>query len=156
MCNNHQIKKFSIAIGADHAGYDLKEFIAAELRSAGHDVNDFGTFSGAAIDYPDIGKEVAEVVASGQFELGVLICGTGIGITIAANKVKGIRAAVCSESFSARMARAHNNANILGLGARVVGHGLALEIVKAFFETEFEAGARHERRVDKLNAMDKC
>lgn len=156
MCDNHLTKKFSIAIGADHGGYDLKEAIVEELKSAGHDVQDFGTFSGEAIDYPDIGKEVAEAVAAGQFERGILICGTGVGITIVANKVKGIRAAVCSEPFSARMSRAHNNANIIGLGGRVVGVGLALEIVKAFIETDFEGGSRHERRVDKINAMDKC
>lgn len=156
MCDNHQTKKYTIAIGSDHAGYDLKEVIAEELKAAGHDVQDFGTFSGEPVDYPDIGKAVAEVVSNGQFERGVLVCGTGIGITIAANKVKGIRAAVCSEPFSARMSRAHNNANIIGVGARVVGTGLALEIVKAFLETEFEAGTRHEKRVDKINAMDKC
>ena len=150
-CSNK--KKFSIAIGSDHAGYDLKEVVREALKSEGHDVQDFGTFSGEPVDYPDIGREVAEAVASGQFERGVLICGTGIGITIAANKVKGIRAAVCSEPFSARMSRAHNNANIIGFGARVVGQGLALEIVKAFFETEFEGG-RHEKRVNKITAIE--
>ncbi|MCL4500106.1 MAG: ribose 5-phosphate isomerase B [Chloroflexi bacterium] len=142
-----------IAIGSDHAGYPLKEALIEELTTLGYQFKDFGTFSLESVDYPDIGREVAEAVAAGKFERAILICGTGIGISITANKVKGIRAAVCSESFSARMSRAHNDANVLAMGARVVGTGLAVEIAKAFLETEFEAG-RHKRRVDKIEALD--
>lgn len=154
MIDNRQKENNRIAIGADHAGYALKEEIIKELTSEGYDLQDFGTFAGEPVDYPDVGCEVANAIAEGEFEKGILICGTGIGITIAANKVKGIRAAVCSEAYSAKMARAHNNANIIGFGARVVGLGLALDIVKTFLETEFEAGSRHEMRVNKINAID--
>jgi len=145
-----------IAIGSDHAGFALKESLVAGLKAEGYELHDFGTHSPDPVDYPDFGKAVAEAVASGRFERGILICGTGVGITIAANKVKGIRAGACSDTYSARMARAHNNANIIGMGGRVVGPGLALEIAKAFLETEFEGGERHSRRVDKINAMDGC
>lgn len=149
-------KSTPIAIGSDHAGYYLKESMIEDLRSDGYQIEDFGTFSLESVDYPDIAREVAEAVSSGRFEKGILVCGTGIGISIAANKVKGIRAAVCSDTFSARMSREHNNANIIAVGARVVGPGLALDIVKTFLETSFESGSRHQRRVDKINALDEC
>lgn len=156
MCDNVNSKKAVIAIGSDHAGFPLKESLMADLKAEGYELHDFGCYSLDSVDYPDIGREVAEAIAAGKFERGILICGTGIGITIAANKVKGIRAGVCSETYSAKMARAHNNANIIGMGARVVGAGLALEIAIAFLETEFLAGTRHEMRVDKINALDGC
>ncbi|MCL5104241.1 MAG: ribose 5-phosphate isomerase B [Armatimonadetes bacterium] len=148
-------KRAVIVIGSDHAGFPLKEELIKELRELGYQLQDFGTFSLESVDYPDIGREVAEAVAAGKFERAILICGTGIGISITANKVNGIRAAVCSESFSARMSRAHNDANVLAMGARVVGPGLAVEIAGAFLETEFEGG-RHARRVGKINALDAC
>ena len=156
MTENEDKGRAVIAIGADHAGFALKESLLADLRAEGYELHDFGTHCPDPVDYPDIGHAVAEAVASGRFERGIVICGTGVGITIAANKVKGIRAGSCSEPYSARMARAHNNANIIGMGGRVVGPGLALEIAKAFLETEFEAEPRHTRRVDKINAMDGC
>jgi ribose 5-phosphate isomerase B len=149
-------KKSPVAIGSDHAGYYLKESLVEDLKADGYQIEDFGTFSVESVDYPDIAREVAEAVSSGRFEKGILVCGTGIGISIAANKVKGIRAAVCSDTFSARMSRKHNNTNIIAVGARVVGAGLALDIVKIFLETLFEYGSRHERRVDKINALDEC
>ncbi|MEN6357604.1 MAG: ribose 5-phosphate isomerase B [Armatimonadota bacterium] len=147
-------KNTPIAIGSDHAGYYLKESLAEDLKADGYQIQDFGTFSLESVDYPDIAREVAEAVSSGRFEKGILVCGTGIGVSITANKVKGIRAAVCSETYSAKMSRQHNNANIIAVGARVVGPGLALDIVKSFLETPFEHGSRHERRVDKINALD--
>ena len=148
-------KSITMAIGSDHAGYPLKEELRELLEAEGYHPRDFGTFSLESVDYPDIAREVAEAVASGQFERGILICGTGIGMCITANKVPGIRAGACSEPYSAKMSRAHNNANVLCMGGRVVGAGLALEIAQAFLETDFEFGSRHERRVDKINAMDK-
>lgn len=144
-----------IAIGSDHAGYHLKAELADALRQDGYDVDDFGTHSTESCDYPDTAKAVAEAVSQGRCDLGVLICGTGIGVSIAANKVPGVRAAVCSETFSARMARAHNDANVICLGARVVGPGLALDIVRAFLSSQFEGG-RHQRRVEKLKAMERA
>jgi len=148
-------RRITIALGSDHAGFPLKESLKELLEAEGYHPQDFGTFSLESVDYPDIAREVAEAVAAGQFERAILICGTGIGMSITANKVPGIRAAACSECYSARMARAHNNANVLGIGGRVVGPGLALDIAKAFLETQFEYGSRHEKRVDKINAMDK-
>lgn len=147
-------KSSSIAIGSDHAGYPLKEPLLEALREAGYQVQDFGAFSLDPVDYPDVAREVAEAVASGEYERGILVCGTGIGMSMAANKVKGIRAAACSEPYSAMMSRLHNNANILAIGSRVVGPGLAMEIAKSFLETDFEWGSRHERRVDKISAME--
>ena len=141
-----------IAAGADHAGYQLKERLIRTLRGQGHEVRDLGTLSAESVDYPDYAAAVAGAVADGSVteggaERGLLVCGTGIGVAIAANKVHGIRAATCNDLFTARMARAHNDANVLALGARVVGVGLAKEIIRAFFSTEWE-GARHARRVD--------
>ncbi|OPJ55272.1 ribose 5-phosphate isomerase B [Alkalithermobacter paradoxus] len=142
-----------IALGSDHGGYVLKEEIKRHLQEKGHEVVDFGTNSTDSCDYPDFGLAVAEAVASGEFENGILCCGTGVGISIAANKVKGIRCAVVSDTFSARMTKAHNNANILSLGERVVGKGLALEIVDAYLSTQFE-GDRHSRRLDKISKIE--
>jgi len=142
-----------IAIGSDHAGFSLKEAIKKHLETRGIEYKDFGTYSPESCDYPDIAKEVAIALKNGEFEFGILICGTGIGISIAANKVKGIRAALCHDTFSAKAARAHNNANILAMGARVIGEGLACEIVDAFLSSTFEGG-RHQRRVDKIHLIE--
>ena len=143
-----------IAIGSDHGGFRLKEEIKDYLRQQGVEYTDFGTYSTASVDYPDIAQAVGEKVAAGEFERGILICGTGIGISIAANKVPGVRAALCGDVFSARMSREHNNANILALGERVTGSGLALMIVQTWLETEF-AGGRHARRGEKISALEK-
>lgn len=143
-----------IAIGSDHAGFALKQELAGALRDDGYDITDLGTHCPDSVDYPDIAVNVASAVSKGEFDKAILICGTGIGITIAANKIKGIRAAATSDVYSAKMARMHNDANIIGMGARVVGLGLAQEIAKAFLDTDFEAGSRHEKRVNKINALD--
>ncbi|WP_346355209.1 ribose 5-phosphate isomerase B [Azotosporobacter soli] len=142
-----------IAIGSDHGGFRLKEEIVAQLAQLQLEVKDFGTHSGEAIDYPEIAEVVAKAVVTKEFDLGILICGTGIGISIAANKIKGVRAAVCGDVFSAQMAREHNNANILALGERVIGSGLARMIVETFLKTEF-AGGRHAKRVDKISRLE--
>jgi len=142
-----------IAFGCDHGGYDLKEDVIEFLKSRDIEVLDFGTHSTASVDYPNYGKAVGEAVQSKDADLGIVICGTGIGISLAANKVKGIRAAVVSDTFSARMARMHNNANVLAFGSRVVGKGLAIDLVKAWLDSSFE-GDRHKRRVDKIMAIE--
>lgn len=142
-----------VAIGADHAGYEMKNLVGEVLRKLGHEVEDLGTHSSASVDYPDVAQKLAEAVSTGRFDRGVLVCGTGIGMAIAANKIPAVRAASCSDPFSARMARAHNDANVLTLGARVVGSGVAREVVEAFFGTAFEAG-RHLRRVEKIHAPE--
>ena len=147
-------KDIAVAIGSDHAGYELKEAVLDSLHSAGYKIEDFGAFSTESVDYPDVAREVAEAVASGRFRRAILICGTGIGVSVTANKIRGIRAAACSDTYSAKMARAHNNANIVCFGARVVGAGLAHDIAVSFLETDFEYGSRHERRVEKINALD--
>ncbi len=147
--------KIRIAIGSDHAGFDLKNNIFDAISSnISYEVTDMGTHTPDSVDYPDFGAIVGRAVAAGEFDLGILVCGTGVGITISANKIKGVRAACVSEPYSARMSRAHNTANIVGFGSRVVGLGLALEIVEAFLQTPFQAGTRHETRVDKINALD--
>lgn len=142
-----------VAIGCDHGGLDLKEAVISVLRELNLEFEDMGTHDRSSCDYPDFAQRVAEAVAGGQCQQGILICGTGIGMSIGANKVPGIRAALCNEIFSARMARNHNDANILCIGARVVGPGVAQEIVKTYFTSEFEGG-RHARRVEKLNLLD--
>lgn len=142
-----------IAIGADHAGRSLKEEIVAFLRETGYPVEDMGTHGDESVDYPDYALKVARAVATGAADLGILICGTGIGMSVAANKVRGIRAAVATDCYMARMAREHNDANILCLGGRVVGPGLALEIVRTFLQSRF-AGGRHARRVEKIRAAE--
>jgi ribose 5-phosphate isomerase B len=145
-----------IAIGADHAGYHLKQDILEYARYLGYDCDDFGTNSADAVDYPDIALKVAQAVAAGKYARGILLCGTGVGMSITANKVKGIRAAVCNETFSAHETRAHNNANVLCMGGRVLGPGLARDIVKLWLETSFSEGERHVRRVAKMNALDEA
>lgn len=142
-----------IAIGCDHGGFRLKEEIKKMLQDKNYNFQDFGTFSEDAVDYPDIALEVARAVRDGEFDRGILICGTGIGIGIAANKLAGIRAALCHDTFSARASREHNNANILTMGERVIGPGLASDIVKVWLETDF-AGGRHQRRVQKIGDIE--
>ncbi|MFZ5641398.1 MAG: ribose 5-phosphate isomerase B [Bacillota bacterium] len=141
-----------IAIGADHGGFRLKGEIVKLLTEEGFEFEDFGTFSEEAVDYPDIALKVARAVQAGEFQRGILICGTGIGIGIAANKLRGIRAALCHDTFSARAAREHNDANILTMGERVIGPGLAGDIVKVWLGAEF-TGGRHVRRVEKIDAI---
>lgn len=141
------------AIGSDHGGYELKQAVMAHLKERGVEFRDYGTFSTDSCDYPDYGEAVARAVASGECERGIVVCGTGIGISIAANKVHGIRCALCGDCYSAQMSREHNDANMLALGARVVGEGLALKIVDAFLDASFQGG-RHERRVAKLMAIE--
>ncbi len=143
----------SIAIGSDHGGLQLKAAIKQYFTDNQIDFFDFGAQQGESVDYPDIAKTVALAVAQGTYPQGILICGTGIGVSIAANKVHGIRAALCGDVYSAKMSREHNNANILTLGERVTGQGLALMIVETWLNTEF-AGGRHGRRVDKISAIE--
>lgn len=142
-----------VAIGCDHGGYELKKEIIAHLTKNGVEFKDFGTYDGNSVDYPDIAKLVCKSILSGECENGILVCGTGIGISIAANKHKGIRAAVCSDEFSAKFTRLHNDANVICLGGRVVGPGLACELVDIFLSTGFEGG-RHALRVDKITAIE--
>ena len=141
-----------VAFGCDHAGYALKEAVVAHLKEMGHDVVDFGCYTPERVDYPVQGEKAARAVASGECQLGVLICGTGIGISLAANRVHGIRAAVCSESYSAELTRRHNDANMIAFGARVVGEGTACAILDAFFNAKFEGG-RHAQRVAMLDEI---
>lgn len=139
-----------IAIGSDHGGFELKKEIMAHLDARGLEYKDFGTYSDASCDYPVYGKAVANAVASGECERGIIICGTGIGISITANKVHGIRAALCGDCFSAEATRQHNDANVIALGARVVGPGLALKIVDTFLDTPFSNSERHIRRIEMI------
>jgi len=139
-----------IAFGADHAGFDLKEKLKAHASSRGHDILDLGTHSTDSVDYPDFGRAVGEAVAGGRAERGVAVCGTGIGIAIAANRVPGIRAGVPNDLFATRLMREHNDANVIAFGARLVAPPLAEAMLDLFLETPF-AGGRHERRVKKLN-----
>jgi ribose 5-phosphate isomerase B len=138
-----------IVVGSDHAGLALRAEAARVARAAGFEVEDLGPFSGESVDYPDFARRVAEALAGGKAKLGILVCGTGIGMSIAANKVRGIRAAHCTSEYEARMTRAHNDANVLCIGERVVGLGLGAAIVEAFLKQAFEGG-RHQRRVDKI------
>ena len=138
-----------VAIGCDHGGLEHKNAIAEHLRERGFEVKDFGIYEQVSVDYPDIAVKVCESIVSGENELGILVCGTGIGMSIAANKVKGIRAAACSEHYSAKYTRLHNNSNVLCLGGRVIGIGTAFELADIFVDTEFEGG-RHQRRIDKI------
>lgn len=139
-----------IALGCDQAGYELMQEVKTYLTGNNYEFKDFGTYSKEAVDYPVYGKAVAKAIASGECDRGIVICGTGIGISIAANKVKGIRAAVCTNCYMAEATRMHNDANVLALGARVVGTGLALKIVETFLETPFSNAERHIRRVGML------
>ena len=144
-----------VALGADHGGYRLKEAIKRWLDEMGIAWEDCGTYGPDPVDYPDYARKVAEKVAAGECDRGILVCGTGIGMCIAANKVPGIRAALCHDVFSARATREHNDSNVLTLGERVVGEGLARAIVEAWLTTEF-AGGRHARRVDKIKEIEKA
>lgn len=139
-----------IALGSDQAGYELKQVIIKHLEERGLEYKDYGSYNADPVDYPIYGKKVAHAIVDGECDKGILICGTGIGISIAANKIKGIRAALCSDCFSAEATRLHNDANILAFGARVVGPGLAEKIVDTFLDTEFSGAERHQRRVDML------
>ena len=143
------MKNLQIAIGSDHGGFEYKSEIIDYLKENGYTYTDVGTYSKESCDYPIIAKKVAQKIVSGEADRGILICGTGIGMSIAANKVKGIRAALCSDTFSAKATRAHNNSNILCLGQRVIGDCLALDIVTIWLNTEFEGG-RHQRRIDEI------
>ncbi|MCD2493172.1 ribose 5-phosphate isomerase B [Lacrimispora sp. NSJ-141] len=139
-----------IALGCDHGGYELKQEIIAYLEKNHLEYKDFGCFGREAVDYPEYAKLVGHAVADGECEKGILICGTGIGISITANKIKGVRAALCSDCFSAEATRLHNDANILAMGGRVVGAGLALKIVDIFLNTPFSGDERHARRISKI------
>ena len=141
-----------VAFACDHAGFALKEAVIAHLKEMGHEVVDFGCYTPERVDYPAQGEKAARAVASGECALGVLICGTGIGISLAANRVHGIRAAVCSESYSAELTRRHNDANMIAFGARVVGEGTACAILDAFFGAKFEGGG-HAQRVAMLDEI---
>ena len=139
-----------IALGCDHGGYELMQEVKALLTKKGLEYKDFGCYSAEAVDYPVYGRAAAEAVASGECEKGILICGTGIGISISANKVPGVRCALCSDCFSAAATREHNNANMLAMGARVLGAGLALKIVETFLDTPFSNDERHIRRIAQI------
>lgn len=142
-----------IAIGCDHGGFDHKNAIKEHLTERGFEVTDCGIYENKSVDYPEIAVKVCEEITSGRCERGILVCGTGIGMSLAANKVKGIRAACCSDHFSAKYTRLHNNSNILCMGGRVVGVGTALELADLFMDTEFEGG-RHQRRIDMITAIE--
>ena len=142
-----------IAIGSDHGGYELKNHIIKHLEEKGIELNDMGCFSEDSVDYPDIAEKVCAEINEGRAERGILICGTGIGISIAANKIKGIRAALCSDVYSAKMCRQHNNANVVCLGGRVTGRELAFMIVDTYLNEQFEGG-RHQKRIDKIHALE--
>jgi len=143
-----------VAIGCDHGGLKLKGEVLAFLKEKNIAYHDFGTYTSDSVDYPDISLSVANAVAGGEYDRGILICGTGIGVSIAANKVKGIRAALCHDVYSAQMTREHNDSNILTMGERVIGPGLALAIVDKWLSTGF-AGGRHEKRVCKIADLEK-
>lgn len=142
-----------IGIGNDHTAFDLKNIIKTHLEGQGYEVVDYGSYSSERCNYPEFGERVARAIVAGEVELGVLICGTGVGISLAANKVKGIRAAVCSEPYTAQMVRRHNNAQIIAFGARVVGDEMAKMIVDEFLNAKFEGG-RHQTRVDMIMAVE--
>ena len=143
-----------IAIGCDHGAFDMKVMIMEHLKEQGHEVKDFGSYDKNSIDYPEIGRAVAESVAAGECEKGIVMCTTGIGISIVANKVKGIRAALCNDCTSARLTRLHNDANVLAIGGGVIGPNLALDIVDIFFSTEFSEEEKHVRRIGKISAIE--
>ena len=145
-----------IAIGADHAGYPLNETVIEELRNAGHELIDFGTHDGSVPDdYPDYAKKVGESIQSGSTEIGILICGSGVGAAVAANKLRGIRAALCGDTYSGHQSREHDDCNVLCVGARVTGVELALEIIRAFVNARFTGEERHKRRLAKVAELEK-
>ena len=143
-----------VAIGCDHGGFNLKPVLMDYLKEKGFEFKDFGTYESAAVDYNEFGEQVALAVANGEFDKGIIICGTGIGMSIVANKIKGVRCAHCHDVFSAKMTRLHNDANVLAMGERVIGPGLMIEIVDAFLNTEFSFDERHARRVEKIKALE--
>ena len=142
-----------IAVGSDHGGLALKEAIKSALAGRGLDVDDYGTDNGDSVDYPDFAEKVAGAVARGDVELGILVCGTGIGMSIVANKFPGVRAALATDEFMARMAKEHNNANVLVLGGRVLAEDLAVKMVNVWLDSPYEAG-RHQRRLDKISRLE--
>lgn len=142
-----------IALGCDHGGFEHKNAIAEHLKEHGFEVVDYGIHENVSVDYPDIAEKLCNGILKGEANLGILVCGTGIGMSIAANKHKGIRAAACSEHFSAKYTRLHNNSNVLCLGGRVIGVGTAIELTDLFVDTEFEGG-RHQKRVDKITEIE--
>jgi ribose 5-phosphate isomerase B len=145
-----------IAVGADHGGFPLNERVIEELRNAGHEVIDFGTHDGSVPDdYPDYAKQVGEAVQSGAAEIGILICGSGVGAAVAANKMRGIRAALCGDTYSGHQSREHDDCNVLCLGARITGLELALEILRSFVSAKFTGEERHRRRLAKVAAMER-
>ena len=143
-----------IAIGSDHGAVELKDAVKKVLAELSVEVNDVGTSGAAAVDYPDIAEKVCAEVVDGAAERGIVLCGTGIGISIAANKIAGIRCALCNDVFSAKMSREHNDANVLAMGGRVLGFGPAGEIVRAWIGTDFSNGERHKRRIEKISALE--
>jgi ribose 5-phosphate isomerase B len=143
-----------IAIACDHGGFRLKNVLIENMKAQGVEVVDFGTYSEESCDYPDYASKAAKAVANGECDRGVVVCGTGIGVTITANKVKGIRCALCHDVFSAKATRAHNDANMIAMGQRVIGEGLAVEILNAWLHTEFEGG-RHIKRIEKMMALER-
>jgi len=144
-----------IAVAADHAGYPLNERVIEELRNGGHELIDFGTHDGSvADDYPDYAKQLGEAVQKGDAEIGILVCGSGVGAAVAANKLRGIRAALCGDTYSAHQSREHDDCNVLCLGARVVGVELALDIVRSFVGARFTGEERHRRRLEKIKSME--
>lgn len=148
--------KERIAIAADHAGYPLNERVIAELKAAGHEIIDFGTHdTSQADDYPDYARQLGEAVQRGDVEIGILVCGSGVGAAVAANKLRGIRAALCGDTYSAHQSREHDDCNVLCLGARVVGQELALDIVRSFVAAKFSGEARHQRRLRKIAEMER-
>jgi ribose 5-phosphate isomerase B len=149
-----QSSRLKIALGADHGGYLLKEELKRYLISEGWQVEDFGTFSEEPVDYPDLAFKIAKAVARGEFPQGILVCTTGIGVSIAANKVKGVKAALCHEPLSAELARRHNHANILCLGGKIIGPKLALKIVETWLSTPFSTEERHIRRLKKIEEIE--
>ncbi|MCZ6509123.1 MAG: ribose 5-phosphate isomerase B [Alphaproteobacteria bacterium] len=144
------MNKITVALASDHAGFALKEELKTEITRLGLDYLDLGTNSSDSVDYPDFGRAIADALIEGRADRGVIVCGTGIGISIAANRVNGVRAAVCHDATTARLAREHNDANVLALGARIVGTEVAKDCLHAFLSATFDGGERHQRRVDKL------
>ncbi|MFB6265265.1 MAG: ribose 5-phosphate isomerase B [Bradymonadaceae bacterium] len=144
-----------VGFGSDHAGFDAKQQLADYVREFGHDVRDFGPEDDASVDYPDYARPVAEAVAAGELDRGILICGSGIGVAVAANKVPGVRASVCHDTYSARQGVEHDDLNVLCLGGRVVGSELQRELVRAFLGAEFDGVERHRRRLEKVEAIER-
>lgn len=144
-----------IAVACDHGAFEYKEIVKGMMKEMGHEVVDFGTDSCASVDYPDYAGPAAKAVANKECDRGIVICGTGIGVSIAANKVKGIRCALCNDPLSAKLTREHNNSNVLAMGQRIIGEELMKEIVRVWMNTEFSHDERHQRRIDKVSALEK-